>query len=92
MSMNIDLSSILTKIANESNFVDASEGKFSKGETLFISGTSAKGDMVTLKDSSGDTYSVSAQELKGYLWIQQKELKNKYALPTAFAVFQKYIK
>ena len=33
-----------------------------------------------------------AQELKGYLWIQQKELKNKYALPTAFAVFQKYIK
>ena len=67
MSMNIDLSSILTKIANDSSFVDGSEGKFSKGETLFISGTSAKGDMVTLKDSSGDTYNVSAQELKGYL-------------------------
>lgn len=67
MSMNIDLSSILTKIANDSSFVDGSEGKFSKGETLFISGTSAKGDMVTLKDSSGDSYNVSAQELKGYL-------------------------
>ena len=38
-------------------------------------------------------YEIETQEeLKGYLWIQQKELKNKYALPTAFAVFQKYIK
>ena len=67
MSMNVDLSAILTKIANDSNFVDSSEGKFAKGETLFISGTSAKGDTVTLKDSSGDSYNVSAQELKGYL-------------------------
>ena len=38
-------------------------------------------------------YEIETQEeLKGYLWIQQKDLKNKYALPTAFAVFQKYIK
>ncbi len=70
MGTNVNLTDVLKKIALNTDFISGAAEKFGSGEKLeflFISKSEDKADTVVLRDTSGDSYSISAQNLQGYL-------------------------
>ena len=70
MGTNVNLSDVLKKIASDAGFLSSAGDKFKEGESLkvlFVSTGSNNSDSVVLADTSGDSYNISAQTLKGYL-------------------------
>lgn len=70
MGTNVNLTDVLKKIALNTDFISSAGDKFGNGEKLeflFISKSEDKTDTVVLRDTSGDSYSISAQNLQGYL-------------------------
>ena len=79
MSYNF-LSEVLTKIASDTDFLKNAGASFKDGEKLefvFVSKNSNQ-DTLVLKDTSGDYYNVSFQNMEKFLTDEQfKELSNK---------------